>query len=257
MTIMKTLIFTLLAFVSIIKATVISPSGSTIWTNGETVQIRWDSLPTPELTIVLTRTGTIYHHTIVSYTPNSGSGSFTWQVQIPPQDGWPSSTSSDRVYEIDFYLNGGWNNGGQLVGQSQQFAIQWPGTGGPPAVTTITTNPTTTNAVGWVTTVQTEVIVGVTTLTTVVTVVYPIGTPAGSTATVVVLTTPPAIITTTITNTQQLQTLTKTTFIGATTIGNTATTAPQFELHNSGSRRLVMPVIINIGGALLGMLIVV
>ena len=264
---MKTLFFILLAFLSIIEATVISPSGSTVWTNGETVQIQWNSLPPPELTIVLTRTGTIYHHTIVSYTPNSGSGTFTWQVQIPPQEGWPSSTASDLVYEIDFYINGGWNNGGQLVAQSPQFAIEWSGSGstvpstvtvinGNSPVTTVTMiNSTTTNAAQWATTVQTEVIVGVTTFTTVVTAVYPIGTPAGSTATALVQTTPGGIITITLTNSQQLQTITQTTFMGATTIGHTATThGPQLLVANSGSRKFVLPAIINIVGVLLGIL---
>ena len=265
MTIMKTLFFILLALVSIIEATVISPSGSTVWTNGETVQIQWNSLPPPELTIVLTRTGTIYHHTIVSYTPNSGSGTYTWQVQIPPQEGWPSSTASDLVYEIDFYINGGWNNGGQLVAQSQQFAIQWPGSvstvpntvtviNSSPVVTSVTIiDPATTNAAGWATTIQTEVIVGVTTLTTVVTVIYPTGTPTGSTVTDFVQTTPQGIVTITMSNTQQLQT---TTFTGATTIGRTTTTqGTQPRLVNSASRMLVLPVMINAVGILLGMLI--
>ena len=249
---MKTLLFILLAFLSIVKAAVISPSGSTVWTNGQTVQIQWSSLPTPELTIVLTRTGTIYHHTIVSYTPNSGSGTFTWQVQIPPQDGWPSSTASDLVYEVDFYLNGGWNNGGQLVAQSQQFAIEWAGSG---STTFTIIDPTTPNAAGWATTLQTEVIVGITTFTTVVTAVYPIGTPAGSTATAVVQTTPPGVVTITVTNSQQLQTITQTTITGATTIGLTTTTQrPQMQV-NSGSRKFMMPVMINFVGVLLGIFV--
>jgi hypothetical protein len=266
MTSMKTLLFILLAFLSIVKAAVISPSGSTVWTNGQTVQIQWSSLPPPELTIVLTRTGTKYHHTIVSYTPNSGSGTFTWQVQIPPQDGWPSSTASDLVYEVDFYLNGGWNNGGQLVARSQQFAIQWTGSGSPVPSTvteingsllTIVTiiDPTTPNAAGWATTVQTEVIVGITTFTTVVTSVYPIGTPAGSTAPVVGLTTPPGVVTITVTNSQQLQTITQTTITGATTIGLITTTQRAQLQVNSGSRKFMMPFMINFVGALLGMFI--
>lgn len=251
---MKTLLFTLFAFLSIIEGTVVSPSGSTVWTNGETVQIQWESLPTPELTIVLTRTGTLYHHTITSYTPNSGSGTFTWQVEIPPQDGWPSSTASDLVYEIDFYINGGWNNNGQLVARSQQFAIVWSGSGSPSTTVTII-DPTTSNAAGWATTVQTEVIVGVTTFTTVVTTVYPIGTPGGSTATVVVQSTPAGIVTITITNTQQLQSITQATVTGATTIGHTATTqGPQFQLNNAESRKPVVPVMIYIVGVLLGIL---
>jgi Kre9/KNH-like N-terminal Ig-like domain len=131
-----------LGFLSIIEATVTSPSASTVWTNGAIAQITWNGIQGNAVTIVLTRTNTVFHHTIVSYAPNSGN--FAWQVQIPPRDGWPSSTSSDCVYEIDFYVNGGWNNGGKLVARSQQFAIQWSGSWNVPAVTIVTVTITRT-----------------------------------------------------------------------------------------------------------------
>jgi hypothetical protein len=152
MIIINTLLCVVLGLLSIIEATVTCPSASTVLTNGGIVQITWNGIPGNAVTIVLTRTNTIFHHTIVSYAPNSGI--YTWQVQIPPQDGWPSSTSSDLVYEIDFYINGGWNNGGTLVARSQQFAIQWSGSRN--VVTTpflITNSPS--SATGLVTTVQT------------------------------------------------------------------------------------------------------
>src|SRR5271169_5671535 len=167
---MKSFLCIALALFSITEATVTSPSGSTVWTNGASAQIQWNSISGNEVTIVLTRSNTIYHHTIVSYAPNTGS--FTWQVDIPAQDGWPSSTSSDRVYEIDFYVNGGWNNGGTLVAQSQQFAIQWSGSGNVPAAPIVLVTSTTTivnpPATGLFTTVQTQTIIGATTMTTVV-----------------------------------------------------------------------------------------
>jgi hypothetical protein len=248
---MKSFLCIALALCSIIEAAVISPSGSTVWTNGASVQIQWNSISGNEVTIVLTRSNTIYHHTIVSYAPNSGT--FTWQVNIPGQDGWPSSTSSERVYEIDFYINGGWNNGGTLVAQSQQFAIQWSGSGIAPPVTTVTlvTNPpppastitiiTNSPTPGFYTTTRTEVIVGVTTLTTVITAVYEVGSPS-STSTVIVQT---------LTSTQQVQTTTRTTIVGATTIGTTQSPQVQ-QLINSGTKNFGNPVMFNILGIIIG-----
>lgn len=263
----KVLLCFVLGFFAISEATVSSPNGSTVWINGETGQISWNSLPGTEVTIVLTRTNTIYHHTIISYTPNDGS--FTWQVEIPPQDGWPSSTSSDLVYEIDFYNNGGWNNGGTLVGSSDEFAIEWSGsddssvatvtvvTNSPAPVTTITTiaNPTPE---GLFTTVETETIVGPTTLTTIVTAVFD-GTESTSTETLVIQTSALPVVTQTLTNTQQLQTTTQNT-LGGTTIGltttatTTATTVtpqPQ-QLYNSGTGNFGSSVMLNVLGIILG-----
>lgn len=252
---MRLLACILLCLASIIKAQVTSPSSGTVWVNGNTATITWGSISGSEFSIVLTRTGTVYHHTITSTAANTGS--FSWQVEIPSQDGWPGSTSSDMVYEIDFYINGGWNNGGTLVASSQEFAIVYTAPGGSspvivtsvdPAPDVVTTdinpapvNPTTITFItspqqeaGIVTTVQTEVIivVGVTTFTTATTAVYQVGT-ANPTNTVIVTTTvPPPTITITITNTQQLNptiittgpsTTFVTTFIGATTVGTTGT----------------------------------
>ena len=277
---MRLFVWILLGFAAIIEAGITSPSSGTVWMNGATATITWNSISGNEFSIVLTRSGTIYHHTITSTAANTGS--FSWQVEIPSTDGWPTSTSSDMVYEIDFYVNGGWNNGGQLVASSQQFAIQYPGTGDPsPAPVMVTTIinpppaiPTTITIVSpvvqgaFVTTVQTEIIVGVTTLTTVITAIYQVGTPnPTNTVTVIPTTVPPAVITVTITNTQQLNptpttptlsTTFVTTFVGATTVGatSTVTTRPAIQpLYNSASAKMVdtlwlAVVVMLIGGAL-------
>jgi hypothetical protein len=263
---MKLLLWILVAFAAIIEAQVTSPSSGTVWVNGNNAIITWDSIAGTEFTIVLTRSGTIYHHTITSTAPNTGS--FSWIVDIPSTDGWPTSTSSDMVYEIDFYVNGGWNNGGTLVASSQEFAIQYSGGSDPPPVdppvivttiinpppadpTTITIFSPAANG-AFVTTVQTEVIVGVTTMTTVITAVYQVATQNPTNALIVTTTLPPPVITVTITNTQQLSpnatqpttasTTFVTTYIGATTIGTTATPttslAPQ-PLYNSAAAKVL------------------
>ena len=233
---MNFLICVIFGLFAVIKAQVTSPSGGTVWTNGQTVQITWNSLPGNQFSVVLYRTGTVFHHTITSVTQNTGS--ITWQVQIPPQDGWPSSTSSDIVYEVDFYVNGGWNNGGQLVAKSAEFAIVWTGavvTAPDPTVTTIT-NPSSQGGTttisstsgqqgSFTTSVATETLVGLMTLTTVVTKVYPVGSSG--------LTTVAVPTTLTLTNTLQTQATTQTMQAGGTTIGVvTQTTQPV--LFNSG-----------------------
>ena len=283
---MRLLLWVLVGFAAIIEAQVTSPSSGTVWVNGDNAIITWDSISGTEFTLVLTRSGTVYHHTITSTAPNTGS--FSWEVVIPSTDGWPTSTSSDMVYEIDFYVNGGWNNGGTLVASSQEFAIQYTGSSDPPpvpvtsvdpppvVVTTIINpppaDPTTITVInppangGFITTIQTEVIVGVTTLTTVITAVYQVGTPNPTNTVIVTTTLPPPVITVTITNTQQLSsTITDptataitdstastisdptasttfvTTYIGATTIGSTVTptTNPASEpLYNSAATKV-------------------
>ena len=263
---MRLLLWILVGFAAIIEAQITSPSSGTVWVNGANAIITWDSISGTEFTIVLTRSGTVYHHTITSTAPNTGS--FSWIVDIPSTDGWPTSTSSDMVYEIDFYVNGGWNNGGTLVASSQEFAIQYSGGSDPPPVdppvivttiinpppadpTTITIFSPAANG-AFVTTVQTEVIVGVTTMTTVITAVYQVATQNPTNALIVTTTLPPPVITVTITNTQQLSpnamqpttasTTFVTTYIGATTIGTTATPttslAPQ-PLYNSAAAKVL------------------
>jgi hypothetical protein len=232
-------IFGLLA---VIQAQVTSPDQGTVWTNGGIIVITWGSLSGSELTIVLYRTGTAYHHTIVSNAPNTGS--FSWQVEIPPQDGWPSSTSSDIVYEVDFYVNGGWNNGGQLVAKSAEFAIVWTGGTDPDPTTTTTFEQssqggtiTVTETLGqqgsFTTSAETETLVGLTTITTVVTQVYQLGNSG--------LTTVSVPTTLTITNTQPTQTTIQTTQAGGTTIGVTQTSQPAF---NSGMAKSVSGILL-------------
>jgi hypothetical protein len=275
---MRLLLWILVGFAAIIEAQITSPSSGTVWVNGNNAIITWGSISGTEFSIVLTRMGTVYHHTITSTAPNTGS--FSWVVDIPSTDGWPTSTSSDMVYEIDFYVNGGWNNGGTLVASSQEFAIQYTGSSDPAPVTVtsvdpppvfVTTiinpppaDPTTITVFspaangGFITTIQTEVIVGITTLTTVITAVYQVGTPNPTNTVIVTTTLPPPVITVTITNTQQLSPTTTdpttnpttdpttsttfvTTYIGATTIGSTVTptTNPAAEpLYNSAAAKV-------------------
>ena len=284
-----------MGFAAIIEAQITSPSSGTVWVNGDNAIITWDSISGTEFTIVLTRTGTVYHHTITSTAPNTGS--FSWEVVIPSTDGWPTSTSSNMVYEIDFYVNGGWNNGGTLVASSQEFAIQYTGSSDPPPVTVtsvdpppvVTTiinpppaDPTTITVFnpaangGFITTIQTEVIVGITTFTTVTTAVYQVGTPNPTNTVIVTTTLPPPVITVTITNTQQLSSIITdptastitdstasttfvTTYIGATTIGSTVTptTNPAAEpLYNSAAAKVTVTTWLSVV-AMLGFVVIV
>jgi Kre9/KNH-like N-terminal Ig-like domain len=164
----NTLLLIALGIVAIVRASVTAPSSTTVWTEGAQEQITWQSISASELTIVLNRINSVYHHTIVSYTPNDGI--YTWQVEIPASDGWPSSTASEQVYQLDFYVNGGWNNGGQLLAQSNPFAIVWDTTGG--SITTVdpdvTPDPTAIVIAGGYT-VRTEIIVGAITYTSLIT----------------------------------------------------------------------------------------
>jgi Ser-Thr-rich glycosyl-phosphatidyl-inositol-anchored membrane family len=246
MIIINTLLCVILGFLSIIEATVTSPSASTVWTNGATAQITWNGIQGNEVTIVLTRTNTVFYHTIVSYAPNSGN--YTWQVEIPPQDGWPSSTASDLVYEIEFYVNGGWNNGGTLVDRSQQFAIQWSGSGVAPATTVILVSNSPTSATGLFTTVQTQTIVGATTMTTVVTLVYKVDTP--NLTQTLVQASSLSLVTQTLTNAQT--TTVQTTFIGATTIGATPASPQAQQLPGSGTRNSRSSAFMNVLGIIMG-----
>src|SRR5271170_3197522 len=198
---MRLLLWILVGFAAIIDAQITSPSSGTVWVNGANAIITWGSISGTKFSIVLTRTGTVYHHTITSTAPNTGS--FSWIVDIPSTDGWPSSTSSDLVYEIDFYVNGGWNNGGTFLASSQEFAIQYTGSSDPPPVIVTTiinpppADPTTITVLSpaangeFVTTVQTEIIVGTTTMTTVITAVYQVGTQNPTNLVIVTTTLPP------------------------------------------------------------------
>lgn len=129
MTIMKfILLHLLLNLVTFCKAegSVTAPSTGTIWNNGGSGQISWSNLQGPYLCIVLNRINTVYHHTITCSAGNSGS--YTWTpIDIPTQDGWPTSSSTDNVYQIQFYSGGGWNMGGTLVATSSPFAIVYGG----------------------------------------------------------------------------------------------------------------------------------
>ena len=217
---MKTIFYGVLLFVSLcFCGQITEPSSTTVWVNGQVGQISWNGLTWPELTIVLYRTGTPYHHTIISYTTSTGS--YAWIVNIPSQDGWPASTSSQQVYEIDFYVNGGWNSGGKLVAQSQQFAIEYNGPSSPtPVQTTTITNKGGVG--GYATSTRTVVVVGVTTFTTIITEVYPI---TGGVVTQTVAQSPPSVLTSTMTDLAQLSTspttMITTFYAGGTTIGGT------------------------------------
>lgn len=229
MTIAMRSLWFLLGLLVVVRAQITSPSGSTVWTNGDDATITWSGLSGSEFTIVLYRTNTQFHHTIVSYTQNTGS--FTWQVEIPSQDGWPASSSSDLVYEIDFYANGGWNNGGILVAKSSEFAIQYsPGgqevvatEGDPGVLTTTIYNP---SPIITIYTTPGQNGQGFSTVTVYAVITTPLGTsqtgnavPGMSTATVVVG-----------------QQGTQTVIYGATTIGLAGTTVtPQQVVLNGGT----------------------
>jgi hypothetical protein len=230
--IMQRFFCVLLLFVTAAWAQITAPTASTVWVNGEEGQITWTGLSQyTEFTIVLTRNGTVYHHTIFSYTANTDS--YAWIVDIPPGDGWPASTSTQQVYVLDFYVNGGWNNGGTLVTQSQNFAIVYSGdsssgdqtdTGGQ----TDSVTSTGTGGGGFGTSTETELVVQVTTFTTIVTLVYP--TTSGGQE-VTVTETQGSVVTSTVTNLEDVSTSSSGGFVtntqtGATTIiGNTANSA--------------------------------
>jgi len=218
---METVFYGVLLFVSLgVCGHITDPSSKTVWANGQVGQINWSGLSWTELTIVLYRTGTPYHHTIISYTANTGS--YAWTVNVPSEDGWPASTSSQQAYEIDFYVNGGWNNGGQLVARSQQFAIEYNGPSSPTPVETTSTN-NGGGVGGYATSTRTVVVVEVTTFTTVITDVYPI---TGGVVTQTTAQSPPSVITSTLTDLTQLstgpRTMITTLYAGGTTIGGTS-----------------------------------
>jgi len=205
------------------QGVVTAPSSGTVWTNGGEGQISWSNLAGTSFSIVLNRINTVYHHTITSTAANTGS--YVWDpIDIPGQDGWPPSSSTDMVYQIDFYVGGGWNSGGTLVAQSSPFAIIWddPST---PGVVTVPLQP----GDGYITTTRTIVVLGCVTTTVYVPEVcqstYPV---VGSTVV------DPAPQTVTITNTAQLNTITQAVVVG-TTIGGGSTNSPQPELYNSGT----------------------
>lgn len=225
---MQHFFYVVLLFVTAVWGQITEPSSSTVWTNGEEGQITWTSLSQyTEFTIVLT-SGTVYHHTIVSYTANTDS--YAWIVDIPSGDGWPASTSTQQVYFLEFYVNGGWNNGGTLVTQSQNFAIVYSGdssSGDPTSTgdqTDVVVTATGTGGGGFGTSTSTEVVVQ--TFTTVVTLIYPT-TSGGEVATVTQ--TEASVVTSTVTDLQDLSTsttqeLVTNTQTGATTIGDTGST---------------------------------
>ena len=217
------------------QAIVNAPSTGTVWTNGGVGQISWSNIPGSSFSLVLNRIGTIYHHTITSTAANTGS--YTWSpVNIPVQDGWPASSSTDLVYQIDFYVNGGWNNGGTHVAQSSPFAIVWGGTGGNPQIVTV--NPNVIVG-GFYTTTRTLVVVGLITTTIVVTELAQATPPTqGNT---VVVAQPPPVVTTTITDRSQLGTITQTLPVGATTIVGPSPNNPQPQLYNSGASKDKIP----------------
>jgi len=193
-------------------------------------------------------------------------------VEIPTTDGWASSTSSDMVYKIDFYVNGGWNDGQTQVTSSHEFAIVYPATGDPssltvmtlerdPVVITMIMNPAPVDPImitivnpeepaSLVTMVQTELILRFTTMTAVITAIYQVGTP-NPTNTIIVTTVPSPFITVTVTDIEQLSQTTTTmgpsttlvmTYIGATTIGSTASTCPTIAsvpLYNAAVKTVI------------------
>lgn len=231
------------------QAIVSVPSTGIVWTNGGVGQIAWSNIPGSSFSIVLSRIGTIYHHTITSTAANTGS--YTWSpVNIPGQDGWPASSSTDLVYQIDFYVNGGWNNGGTHVAQSSPFAIVWSGAGGDPQVVTVNPNVVVTTPVvvgGFYTTTRTQVIVGVITTTIIVTEIVQ-ATPPNQGSTVVVVQPPPVV---TITNTAQLITITRNPVAGVTTIVGPSPNNLQPQLYNSGASKDRIPYAIVMMGIVL------
>jgi len=204
------------------QGVVTAPSSGTVWTNGGEGQISWSNLAGTSFSIVLNRINTVYHHTITSTAANTGS--YVWDpIDIPGQDGWPPSSSADMVYQIDFYVGGGWNSGGTLVAQSSPFAIIWDDQS-TPGVVTVLPNP----GVGYITTTQTIIVLGVATTTVYVPEVVQSPNPVQSTVV------EPGPQTVTITNTAQLNTITQAVVAG-TTIGGGSTNSPQPELYNSGT----------------------
>ena len=230
-----------------VHAQISSPSSSTVWTQGGTGTITWQGIPGPPLCIVLTRVNTAFHNTITCTAQNSGT--LSWTVSIPAVDGWPTSSSTDLVYRLDFYTGGGWNLGGQLVASSSQFAIVYTGVNNNPpgpGITTVIIQPTP--GASFITTTKTQVIVGVITTTQYITEVVQVSYVTPSTGTVVVIQQPTVgIVTITITNTAQLSTITQmqttgvntvtttTTLVGATTI--TGQRTAQVQLFNSGAEK--------------------
>jgi hypothetical protein len=225
---LKVLMLVLLAGLTWVMAQVMAPTTGTVWTNGETGEIAWGNIQGPSFTLVLYRINSQFHHTITSTASNNGR--FSWPVHIPGQDGWPASSVNDLVYEIDFYVGGGWNNGGTLVAKSSPFAIIWEESSSlvtvitpnvvtvnpnvvtlTPYVVTITPTPVDQN---WITTLKTEVIVGIFTTTVVV---------------AEVITAPPQVVT--VTNTEQWSTITQ--FPGVTTVGRS-----QGVLYLSGGEKV-------------------
>jgi hypothetical protein len=225
----KTLLWITLGIVAVVQATVTSPSSTTVWTEGGQEQITWQSISASELTIVLNRVNSVYYHTIVSYTPNDGI--YTWQVEIPSSDGWPSSTASEQVYQLEFYVNGGWNNGGQLIARSNQFAIVWDTTGG--GVTTVDPDPVVVGGY----TVRTEIIVGTVTYTSLIS--EQVETPTNQQTNTVTCTTqsPNVVTVTTVTNGAIEPTVT------ANAPAFVTTNTPQ-GIVISGSRKATLPVIL-------------
>ena|SRR5438105_2661156 len=223
-----------------IHAQVIQPALGAIWQQDQTVPISWQGISGAPLCIVLTRPNTVFHNTITCAAESSGS--LSWTVALPAQDGWPSSTSTEITYRLDFYSGGGWNLGGKLVASSVQFAIVYSGGNNPPPGPPTATVIISPAGGGYTTITQTQVIVGVTTITQYVTQVVQVSNPTG---TVIVVQPTNGLTTITVTNTNQLSTITQmsttgvntvttTTFIGATTI--TGQTRQQ-QLFNSAARK--------------------
>jgi len=240
------------------------PALGAIWLQGESETITWQGISGAPLCIVLTRPNTVFHNTITCTAQSSGS--VAWTVALPAQDGWPSSTSTEIVYRLDFYTGGGWNLGGTLVASSVQFAIVYSGGNNPPppgpGTTTVITSPA---GGGYITITQTKVIVGVITTTQYITQVVQVST-VNPTGTAIVVQPTMGLTTITITNTNQLSTITQisttgvntvttTTFVGALTI--TGQTRQQ-QLFNSAARKgaLTLPVAGILLMALMGAMLV-
>jgi len=225
-----------------VHAQISSPSSSAVWTEGENGTITWQGISGAPLCVVLTRANTAYHHTITCTAQSSGT--LSWTVDLPASDGWPTSSSADLVYRIDFYTGGGWNLGGQLVTSSSQFAIVYTGVNNPTGAGTTTVIVPTTPGPGYITETITQVLVGVITSTQYITEVVQV-TYVNPTGTVVVVQPTVGIVTLTITNTNQLSTITQvqttgtsttTTFVGATTITGQVTVQ---QVVNSGTKEVV------------------
>lgn len=226
-----------------VHAQVLAPALGAIWQQGQTVPITWQGISGAPLCIVLTRPNTVFHNTITCAAQSSGS--LSWTVALPAQDGWPSSTSTEIAYRLDFYSGGGWNLGGKLVASSVQFAIVYSGGNNPPppgpGITTVIISPA---GGGYTTITRTQVIVGITTTTQYITQVVQVS-PVNPTGTLTIVQPTNGITTITVTNSDQLSTITQisttgvntvttTTFVGATTI--TGQTRQQ-QLFNSAARK--------------------